>query len=540
MSSLPVTLRALGSHSGLRRVLAAYWFFDFIEFSAWLAIILFAYDRGGPGLAGLSAVVQLVPAALIAPALASAGDRMPRGRALVLVHSGVAIASLLTLVALRADAPVWLVLLASTGVTTTLATVRPVHFASLPQLAATPEELVSGNALSSMADGFLRFLGPVVTGVLVALSGPWLVFVLTTVCATVAALLCVGLGLGAASEEVEAEGWMAALEGLVALRGDWGSIALLLVLTVDFLIAGALDVLGVSFSTKVLDGGTEGAGLIIGAAGIGGLIGAFGAASLARRRVLAPIIAGGAILEAVAVVSVATMSTLLPVVVALAVAGMGGALTMVTGRTLLQRATDNRILTRVFAVQESTTLLATAVGAVLAPVCIARLSPSAAFVPFGVLAAVCGLVGLLLIRRLDERAVVHVDEAALLRRVPFLALLPQYELERLAANATWLDVEPGDTVVRQGEPGTEFFVVGAGAFDVDIDGETRPQLTAGDGFGEIALLHSVPRTATVSAASAGRLLVVRSADFLAAVTGSEDGHALAREIAASRVERDHR
>jgi MFS family permease len=234
------------------------------------------------------------------------------------------------------------------------------------------------------------------------------------------------------------------------------------------------------------------------------------------------------------------MATLVPVVVALAVAGMGGALTMVTGRTLLQRATDNRILARVFAVQESTTLLATAVGAVLAPVFISRLTPSTAFVPFGILAAACGLVGLLLIRRLDERAVVHVAEAELLRRVPFLALLPQYELERLASNATWLDVEPGDVVVRQGEPGTEFFVVGDGSFDVDIDGETRPQLIAGDGFGEIALLHSVPRTATVSAATAGRLLVVRSADFLAAVTGSEDGHALAREIAASRVERDHR
>jgi hypothetical protein len=326
----------------------------------------------------------------------------------------------------------------------------------------------------------------------------------------------------------------------VALRGDWGSIALLLVLTVDFLIMGALDVLGVSFSTKVLDGGTEGAGLIIGAAGIGGLIGAFGAAGLARRRVLAPIIAGGAILEAIAVVSVATMSTLVPVVVALAVSGMGGALTMVTGRTLLQRATDDRILTRVFAVQESTTLLAMAVGAVLAPICIARLSPAAAFVPFGILAAACGLVGLVLIRRLDERAVVHVDEAALLRRVPFLALLPQYELERLASNATWLDVEPGAVVVHQGDAGDEFFVVGSGRFDVDIDGEARPALTEGEGFGEIALLHAVPRTATITAAEPGRLLVVRSTDFLAAVTGSEDGHALAREIAASRVERDHR
>jgi len=539
MSSLPVTFRALGGSSGLRRVLAAYWFFDFIEFSAWLAIILYCYDKGGASLAGLSAVVQLVPAAIIAPALAGAGDRMPRGRALVLVHSGVAVASLLTLLALGAGAPVWGVLLASTAVTTTLATVRPVHFASLPQLARTPEELVSGNAMSSMADGFLRFLGPVVTGFVVALSGPWLVFVITTLCAAIAALLCVGLGLAAASEDGEAEGWTAALEGLMALRGDWGSIALLLVLTVDFLIAGALDVLGVSFSTKVLDGGTQGAGLIIGAVGIGGLVGAFGVASLARRLVLAPIIAGGAILEGIAVISVATMATLLPVMAALAVAGVGGALTMVTGRTLLQRATDNRILARVFAVQESTTLLATAVGAVLAPVMIRQFSPSAAFAPFGLGAAVIGLVGFPLIRRLDARAVVHPVETALLRSVPFLALLPQYELERLASNATWLEVDEGHVVVRQGEPGTEFFVVGEGRFGVDIDGEARPELVEGDGFGEIALLHSVPRTATVSAVSAGRLLVVRSVDFLAAVTGSEDGHALAREIAASRVEHDH-
>jgi len=134
--------------------------------------------------------------------------------------------------------------------------------------------------------------------------------------------------------------------------------------------------------------------------------------------------------------------------------------------------------------------------------------------------------------------VVHVDEAELLRRVPFLALLPQYELERLAATSTWHDVEPGEVVVHQGEPGTEFYVVGSGLFDVDIDGHARPSLSEGEGFGEIALLHSVPRTATVTAATTGRLLVVRSTDFLAAVTGSEDGHALAREIAASRVARD--
>jgi MFS family permease len=538
MRSLPVTLQALGARTGLRRVLAAYFLFDFIEFAAWLAVILFCYERGGPGLAGLAAVVQLVPAAILAPMLASVGDSMPRGRALVLVHGCVATACGLTLVALAVGAPVVVVLVASTAVTTTLATVRPVHFASLPQLASTPEELVSANVLSSVADGLMRFVGPVVTGFAVALYGAWIVLLATMLCGLAASILCIGLGLAGPSPDDEPEGWLSALEGLVALRGDWGSLALLLVLTVDFLIAGALDVLGVSFSTSVLGGGTQGAGLIIGAMGIGGLVGAFGSASFARRRILAPIITGGAILEAVAVIAVAQLSSLPSVMVALAVGGMGGALTMVTGRTLLQRATDNRILTRVFAVQESTTLLGAATGAILAPVAITRLSPAAAFVPFGIGAALIGLVGLVLIRRLDARAVVHPLETALLRGVPFLGLLPQYELERLAANSRWLDVTAGAVVVRQGEPGTEFYVVGEGTFDVDIDGAARPRLTAGEGFGEIALLHSVPRTATVIAATAGRLLVVRSEDFLAAVTGSEDGHALAREIASSRVARD--
>ena len=538
MRSLPATLQALGSRTGLRRVLTAYVLFDFVYFAAWLAVILYSYGEGGPGLAGLAAVVQLVPAAVLAPMLASVGDRMPRGRALVLVLGLVASACGLTLLALLAHAPVAVVLLASTAVTTTLATVRPVHFAALPQLAATPEELVSANSLSSVADGLMRFLGPLVTGVAVALAGAWLVLLITMVLGVVAALLCVGLDLAGPSGEQESEGWRAALEGLAALRGDWGSLALLLVLAVDFMIAGALDVLGVSFAGSVLGMNTEAAGLIIGSMGIGGLLGAFGSASFARRRVLAPIITGGAILEAAAITSVAVQSSLVPVVVVLAVAGMGGALTMVTGRTLLQRATDDRILTRVFAVQESTTLLGAALGAILAPVFIDQLSSATAFVPFGIGAALIALIGLVLIRRLDARAVLHPFEAELLRRVPFLALLPQYELERLAASAVWRDVEPGTVVVRQGEPGTEFYVVGAGSFDVDIDGVARPTLTVGDGFGEIALLHAVPRTATVVAATEGRLLAVRSTDFLAAVTGSEDGHALAREIASARMERD--
>jgi CRP-like cAMP-binding protein len=118
-------------------------------------------------------------------------------------------------------------------------------------------------------------------------------------------------------------------------------------------------------------------------------------------------------------------------------------------------------------------------------------------------------------------------------------VLPPYELERLAASASWVDVHPGDEVIRQGAAVDRFYVVAAGRFSVTVDGVRRPaDLEAGAGFGEIALLHAVPRTATVTAVTSGRLLTVTSEAFLAAVTGSEDGRGVAAEVAATHLQRD--
>ena len=541
MSTLPVTWRALGSRTGLRRALAAFVVFTVVHWSAWIAVILWAFGKGGAGLAAIASLAQLLPAAFLAPPLASVGDRMPRGRALVLVYVLVSLSAALTSAMLYVDAPVWAVLAAAALLMTGLSSVRPVHFAVLPQLAASPEELVSANALSAAGDEFAEFLGPVLAGFGVGLAGSWIVLGFGAVLGLVSALFCVRLVVGSTSEEDgEPEGWLAALEGIRSLKGDWAALALLLVLTIDFALAGGLDVLGVSFSDQVLGRGEQGAGLVIGAMGIGGFFGAVAAATFSRRPRLAVVIVGGAVMSGIAFAAIALLSLLGPVMVMLAVVGAGGAITLVAGRTLLQRSTDDTIMTRVFAVQESTTLLGTAVGAVAAPLFLAWLSPSAAFVPFGVAAVALGLGSLLLVRRLDARAKLYTTEVELLLGVPFLGVLPQYDLERLAARATWVDVPADEDVVRQGDEGREFYIVGSGDLAVTIDGVSRPGLHAGDSFGEIALLHHVPRTATVTAATPSRLLVIRAADFLAAVTGSEDGHALARETAAAHVARDQR
>jgi CRP-like cAMP-binding protein len=236
---------------------------------------------------------------------------------------------------------------------------------------------------------------------------------------------------------------------------------------------------------------------------------------------------------------VAVLHELAAAMLFIALVGAASALLLVASRTLMQRAIDDRVLARVFAVQEGASLLGLAFGAASVTVLIKWLSPAAAFVPLGLGVALLALLVAPLVRRLDGRAVYLPLELALLRGVDFLAVIPAYELERLAQLASWTDLPRDADAVRQGDPGDAFFVIGEGTFTVSVDGATVGQiLTTGDSFGEIALLESIPRTATVRATTPARLLAISGADFLAAVTGSVDGTALAAEVARAHRERD--
>lgn len=101
----------------------------------------------------------------------------------------------------------------------------------------------------------------------------------------------------------------------------------------------------------------------------------------------------------------------------------------------------------------------------------------------------------------------------LLKRVPLFAGCSKGELRELALVADELDLKEGRTLVREGGPGREFFVLVDGTVRVSRDGRKLAELGPGDWFGEIALLTNTPRTATVTASSPLRVLVITDRSF---------------------------
>jgi CRP-like cAMP-binding protein len=87
-----------------------------------------------------------------------------------------------------------------------------------------------------------------------------------------------------------------------------------------------------------------------------------------------------------------------------------------------------------------------------------------------------------------------------LTRVELLSGLPGSKLAELAGRLEREDVGPGETVVREGDPGDRFYIVLSGLFSVSQEGVgERRVLRPGDSFGEVSLAMGIPRTASVRA-----------------------------------------
>ena len=101
-----------------------------------------------------------------------------------------------------------------------------------------------------------------------------------------------------------------------------------------------------------------------------------------------------------------------------------------------------------------------------------------------------------------------------LQRVPLFADLSGRQRKKLAANFRERTFKPGTDVVREGSmSGMGFFVVTDGEASVSVGGVEVATLSAGDHFGELALVSKTERSATVTARTELRCLEIAFSDF---------------------------
>src|SRR5688572_18236019 len=101
----------------------------------------------------------------------------------------------------------------------------------------------------------------------------------------------------------------------------------------------------------------------------------------------------------------------------------------------------------------------------------------------------------------------------LLARIPLFAECTKQELIEVAISTDEREAPAGQVLAKQGERGREFFIVIEGEVTVRRSTRTVADLGPGDWFGEIAILTFKPRTATVTAVSPVRLLVISDRAF---------------------------
>ncbi|MFM9022803.1 MAG: wax ester/triacylglycerol synthase domain-containing protein [Solirubrobacterales bacterium] len=128
--------------------------------------------------------------------------------------------------------------------------------------------------------------------------------------------------------------------------------------------------------------------------------------------------------------------------------------------------------------------------------------------------------------------VVRLD---LVRRVPIFAPLDDDVQEDLAARMEERKVKAGETLVKQGESGDEFFLIVEGEFDTLVDDQSVRTMGPGESFGEIAMLRDTERTATVEARSDGVVMVLGRDSFLEAVAADPASMVVAEAIINTRL-----
>ncbi|MET1005614.1 MAG: cyclic nucleotide-binding domain-containing protein [Propionibacteriaceae bacterium] len=486
-----------------------------------ITVSVMALDAGGPAAVGLVGAVRVLPAAVLSGVVTGVADRLPRPLVLAGVNVAWCLLALVMAWCAVVDAPL-LTLLVAIGLGSAASTLlKPCLQALVPQLVQSPSQLIVANSAYSTIEGLGTIVGPALCGVLLASTNESVVFV---VLAAVYAAAAVAGGLiktpfqpAQRAANRPGSAWLAPLEGLRLLIAP-GTRTLFWLFMMQTCMRGFLNVFVILVATSGSGGSDAAAGSLFAAVGVGGLVGAVAAVSLGSRLSVLWI-SIGLMLWGVPVVVIGIWSDPTVAWLALAALGLGNAILDVHGYSMLNRLVPDHLAGRAWGAFHGGSAAAVALGSLGAPALVAAVGLSWAMVIAGSVMALAPIVvssRLLAVHRLAGARPSDVD---LFRELTLFAPLSLIAIERLARAAHERRFEAGAVVVRQAEVGDAFYVVAEGELAVWQDSREVRRLGPRDTFGEIALLQSVPRTASVIAETPSRLLSLDGDSFVAAVTG---------------------
>jgi len=526
-------LGVVARNHALTRLLLAYLLMVVAEFGEWLALIVYAYVRGGASAAGLVVILQLLPSMLLGPMITAQLARIGVARLLSCAYAAATVTLGCCGVAILVHAPVSVVYLAAVAFSLSLGVSRPLHHVLMPLVVRHPDELTSANIATGWSEGVGALVGPAIAGVLISSDGPALACTaLAGLCALTPALAGVRPLRAAAQAPGHEAGGLADLRAAArVIFSQPGTRALIAFPAGAAAIEGAIDLLVVVLAVRILAIGPGAAGYLSAAFGAGGLLGSTVAVLFAGHRLALPL-AAATLVGGVALSALALVSTVLLAVLLLVLVGAARSVQSVAAQTLLQRSMPLDVIVCAFALIESTRGLGMAFSALIVPLLIGLGGARAAFVGMGCFALVAVLAAVRRIRRIDSGASIPVVEMGMLRNMSTFSALPAAPLETLAREARYLRVKSDTAIISEGEEGDRYYGITDGSVRVTRGGREIRRLGHGDGFGEIALLYPVRRTATVTATSDTTLLSVGREAFLTAMRAHPSTSAAAERKAA--------
>ena len=495
-------------------ILVAQWGFT-------VALSVVAFREGGAAAVGLVAALCIAPATVLVPMSSALADRFPRERILIAAAVTAALTIGAAAVAVGMGAPLALICVPAVLAMAALSAVRPAHSALLPALCRTPRQLTSATVVRGMMDSIGTLCGPALAAAGLALASAEAVFALVALVALGSAAQFARVRYEAPPRGEVARRRLAReiTDGFALVARDRDVGVIIGIAAVQTLTRGCFSVLVVVMSISLLHTGEAGVGLLTTAVGAGAVVGSLVAVLLSDSRALARWEGVGVALWGLPLVACAAFPSQPAVFVFLAAIGIGNALVDVGLFAVPSRLVPEELVGRMYGSFEALGALSVALGSLMAPLLIHGLGIRGALFAAGAVGPLCVVAAWAHLGRIDRAMRQRDEEIGLLRQVPMLQPLGLPTIERIASRVESTVVGAGAPVFEERDEGDRFYVIESGTAEVRRDGRRVRDLAPGDAFGEIALIRSGPRTATVRASGELHLRSVRRDDFLLAVNG---------------------